>query len=101
MGPHRDDLVFLLSGRPLHRFGSRGEAKALALAFRLAEHRLLSEHFGEAPLLLLDEWSEELDEGKRQAVLAYARTLPQTILAGLWAPEGVPVCWVEGGLVLC
>ncbi|TFU16291.1 DNA replication/repair protein RecF [Thermus tengchongensis] len=101
VGPHRDDLVFLLSGRPVHRFGSRGEAKGVALALRLAEHRLLFEHHGEAPLLLLDEWSEELDEGKRQAVLAYTRTLPQAILAGLWAPEGVPVCWVEGGVVLC
>lgn len=100
VGPHRDDLVFLLSGRPVHRFASRGEAKAIALALRLAEHRLLTEHHGEAPLLLVDEWSEELDEGKREAVLAYARSLPQAALAGLWAPQGVPVCWVEGGVVL-
>ncbi|GAB5603300.1 DNA replication and repair protein RecF [Thermus sp. FJN-A] len=101
VGPHRDDLVFLLSGRPAHRFASRGEAKALALALRLAEHRLLAEHHGDAPLLLVDEWSEELDEARRQAVLAYARELPQAILAGLLAPEGVPVCWVEGGVVVC
>jgi DNA replication and repair protein RecF len=33
--------------------------------------------------------------------LAYARGLPQAILAGLSAPEGVPVCWMEGGVVLC
>jgi len=101
VGPHRDDLVFLLQGRPVHRFGSRGEAKALALALRLAEHRLFWEHHGEAPLLLVDEWSEELDAARRQAVLAYAQGLPQAALAGLLAPEGVPVCWVEGGVVLC
>lgn len=101
VGPHRDDLVFLLAGRPAHRFASRGEAKALALALRLAEHRLLTEHHGEAPLLLVDEWSEELDEARRQAVLAYARELPQAALAGLLGPEGVPVCWVEGGVVEC
>ncbi|KOX89378.1 DNA replication and repair protein RecF [Thermus aquaticus] len=101
VGPHRDDLVFLLGGRPAHRFASRGEAKALALALRLAEHRLLSEHHGEPPLLLVDEWSEELDEARRAALLAYAKSLPQAILAGLLAPEGVPVCWVQEGVVLC
>ena len=101
VGPHRDDLVILLSGRPAHRFASRGEAKALALALRLAEHRLLTEHYGEPPLLLLDEWGEELDEARQSALLAYAKSLPQAILAGLLAPEGVPVCWVQGGVVLC
>jgi DNA replication and repair protein RecF len=101
VGPHRDDLVFLLSGRPAHRFASRGEAKALALALRLAEHRLLTEHYGEPPLLLVDEWGEELDEARRSALLAYAKSLPQAILAGLLAPEGVPVCWVQEGVVLC
>lgn len=101
LGPHRDDLVFLLSGRPAHRFASRGEAKALALALRLAEHRLLAEHYGEPPLLLVDEWSEELDETRRKAVLAYAQTLPQAVLAGLLAPKGVRVCSMQGGVVLC
>ncbi len=101
VGPHRDDLLFLLAGRPAHRFASRGEAKTLALALRLAEHRLLWQHHEEPPLLLLDEWSEELDEARQKALLAYARGLPQAILAGLSAPEGVPVCWMEGGVVLC
>ncbi|WP_117237819.1 DNA replication/repair protein RecF [Thermus sediminis] len=101
LGPHRDDLVFLLEGRPAHRFASRGEARSLALALRLAEHRLLAEHHGDPPLLLVDEWSEELDEGRRRTVLAYAKGLPQVILAGLLAPEGMPVCSIEGGVVLC
>ncbi|MCS6869220.1 MAG: DNA replication and repair protein RecF [Thermus sp.] len=101
LGPHRDDLVFLLAGRPAHRFASRGEAKALAMALRLAEHRLLWEHHGEAPLLLVDEWSEELDPGRRKALLTYAQGLPQAILAGLQTPEGMPVCSMAGGVVLC
>ena len=101
VGPHRDDLVFLLEGRPAHRFASRGEAKTLALALRLAEHRLLGEHHGEPPLLLVDERGEELDEARRRAVLAYAQALPQAILAGLEAPPGVPVCSVVRGVVLC
>ena len=75
--------------------------EALALALRLAEHRLLGEHHGEPPLLLVDEWGEELDEARRRAVLAYAQALPQAILAGLEAPPGVPVCSVVRGVVLC
>lgn len=101
VGPHRDEFLLLLDGRPLHRFASRGEAKGVALALRLAEHRLLWLHHEEPPLLLLDEWGEELDAARRQALLTYAQGLPQAILAGLSAPEGVPVCWMEGGVVLC
>ncbi len=100
-GPHRDEFTVLLQGLPLHRFASRGEAKGVALALRLAEHRLLWLHHEEPPLLLVDEWGEELDEARREALLAYARGLPQIILAGLSAPEGVPVCFMEKGVVLC
>lgn len=72
----------------------------MALALRLAEHRLLAEHHGDPPILLLDEWSEELDEPRRQAVLRYAKDLPQAVLAGLQAPK-VVVCSMQMGVVLC
>ncbi len=101
VGPHRDDLRFLLEGRPAKPFASRGQAKALALALRLAEHRLLAERHGEPPLLLLDEWGEGLDMAHQKALLAYMEGLPQAILAGLKPPPGLPVCWMEGGVVLC
>ncbi|MBF0624743.1 MAG: DNA replication/repair protein RecF [Magnetococcales bacterium] len=61
IGPHRDDLLFRLDGRPLARFGSQGQQKRLVLALKLAEADLLRETLGEAPLFLLDDPAAELD----------------------------------------
>ncbi len=97
-GPHRDDLTILLSGREAARFGSRGECRSIALALRLAEHRLLWQHYEEAPLLLVDEWNSELDTRRREALLAYAQSLPQAILAGLETPGGGAVVEIEAGV---
>lgn len=98
VGPHRDDLTILLSGREAARFASRGEGRSIALALRLAEHRLLWSHYQEAPLLLIDEWHGELDGRRRGALLAYAQSLPQAILAGLEAPGSGTIIEIEAGV---
>lgn len=98
VGPHRDDLTIRLSGREAARFGSRGECRSIALALRLAEHRLLWQHYEEAPLLLVDEWNTELDARRRRALLEYAQSLPQAILAGLETPGGGAVVEIEAGV---
>jgi DNA replication and repair protein RecF len=98
VGPHRDDLNILLSGREAARFGSRGECRSIAVALRLAEHRLLWQHYDEAPLLLVDEWNNELDARRRGALLAYAQSLPQAILAGLETPGSGAVVEIEAGV---
>ncbi|MDX2004103.1 MAG: DNA replication and repair protein RecF [Meiothermus sp.] len=98
IGPHRDDLMVLLEGREAIKFGSRGECRSIALALRLAEHRLLWQHYDEAPLLLVDEWHSELDARRRGALLAYAQSLPQAILAGLETPGSGAVVEIEAGV---
>lgn len=98
VGPHRDDLIIRLSGREAARFASRGEGRSIALALRLAEHRLLWSHYEEAPLLLVDEWHSELDARRREALLAYAQSLPQAILAGLEAPSAGTIIEIEAGV---
>lgn len=98
VGPHRDDLAILLSGREAARFASRGECRSIALALRLAEHRLLWSHYEEAPLLLVDEWHSELDSRRRGALLAYAASLPQAILAGLEASGAGTIVKIEAGV---
>lgn len=62
VGPHRDDPAFLQDGRVLARFASRGQQKRFLLALKLAEADLLRERLGEAPLLLLDDPTTELDQ---------------------------------------
>ncbi len=79
-GPHRDDLRLLLGGVELARHASRGQARLVALALRLAEGRLLAQRRGEPPLLLLDDVLSELDERRRTLVLEEARAYPQVIV---------------------
>ena len=70
IGPHRDDLGMTLGGEPASAFASRGQQRTAALALRLAEARLLQERGGERPILLLDDVLSELDESRRESVLA-------------------------------
>jgi DNA replication and repair protein RecF len=79
VGPHRDELILLLDGRPARTQASQGEQRTVALALRLAAHRLAADHLGVAPLLLLDDVFSELDPSRSEALLEH---LPpgQTIL---------------------
>ncbi|HUS82274.1 MAG TPA: DNA replication/repair protein RecF [Dehalococcoidia bacterium] len=68
-GPHRDDLLFLLDGRPAAAFASRAQWRTAALALRLAEARFLLDATGDHPVLLLDDVLSEMDEARRHGVL--------------------------------
>ena len=73
-GPHRDDLAFVLDDRPLKAFGSQGQQKSFVLALKMAEMDNLYETFGEAPLLLLDDMSSELDARRNQNLMEFLTT---------------------------
>ena len=63
-GPHRDDLVFELDGREAGSFASQGQLRAMLLAWKTAELALLARTHGDAPILLLDDVSSELDPSR-------------------------------------
>lgn len=79
VGPHRDDVVFTVNGRPARTHASQGEQRTLALALRLASHRVVASSTGSPPILLLDDVFSELDASRSTALL---RNLPagQTLL---------------------
>lgn len=60
-GPHHDDVVLLKADRRARFLASQGEARALVLALKLAQVRLVTEARGAGPLLLLDDVGGELD----------------------------------------
>ncbi len=64
LGPHRDDLVFSLSGELAANYASQGQLRAVVLAWKTAEMDLLREAHGDPPILLLDDVSSELDEAR-------------------------------------
>lgn len=61
IGPHRDDLRFLINGIDATTYGSRGQQRTTVLALKLAEVALMHRETGEMPLLLLDDVISELD----------------------------------------
>ena len=80
IGPHRDDLRFLVNGIDLHHYGSRGQTRTAMLAVKLAEVDWLRKRTGEWPVLLLDEVLAELDAARRQDVLGRVLQAQQAIL---------------------
>lgn len=86
VGPHRDDVALELDRRSVQTYGSRGEARTTSLALRVAELRLLEEKHGESPILLLDDFSAELDAERRAYLLDLTGRRPQALVSGTEAP---------------
>ncbi|MEE9247669.1 MAG: DNA replication/repair protein RecF [Dehalococcoidia bacterium] len=80
VGPHRDDLQFLVDARDMGLYGSRGQQRTIAAALKLAEANFLMRKTGEDPVLLLDDILSELDALRRQQVMEVALSNQQTIL---------------------
>jgi DNA replication and repair protein RecF len=79
VGPHRDELFVELDGLPARTQSSQGQQRGLALALRLAAHRLVGLEIGSPPLLLLDDVFSELDPTRAEALL-HALPVGQTLL---------------------
>jgi DNA replication and repair protein RecF len=69
LGPHRDDLEFLVNGVNMLSYGSRGQQRTVALSAKLAELSYLRKRTGEEPILLLDDVFSELDLQRRAYLL--------------------------------
>lgn len=68
-GPHRDDLSFLLDGRPARSFASEGQKRTGAVSFKLAEIPYIQEKKSQKPLCLLDDVLSELDAERASHLL--------------------------------
>lgn len=69
IGPHRDDVLLLLSGRDARNQASQGEQRTFALALRLAVHLAARDRLGSPPLLLLDDVFSELDPDRSRRLI--------------------------------
>ncbi|HLH28722.1 MAG TPA: DNA replication/repair protein RecF [Acidimicrobiales bacterium] len=94
VGPHRDELELTVAGLPARTQTSQGEQRSLALALRLAGHRLATERLGEPPLLLLDDVFSELDDGRRRALVAALPAGQALVTSAVPAPPDVAVARV-------
>lgn len=80
VGPHRDDLHFLVDGIDMTLYGSRGQQRTAALSTKLAEVALMRQSTGEMPVLLLDDVMSELDADRRRQIITIVDQAGQALL---------------------
>jgi len=71
VGPHRDDVDLFIGGLPARTHASQGEQRTMALALRLAAHRMVADKAGSTPVLVLDDVLSELDPTRCAALLQH------------------------------
>jgi DNA replication and repair protein RecF len=69
IGPHRDDLQLLLNDHSAGQYGSEGQKRTLAIAFKMAQAEYQAGIHGAAPILLIDDIMGELDLKRRSGLL--------------------------------
>jgi DNA replication and repair protein RecF len=90
VGPHRDDVVFMLNSLPAKGYASHGESWSFALALKLASAQLLRRDSSSGdPVLILDDVFAELDQFRR-ARLATAVAGFEQVLITAAVLEDVP-----------
>jgi DNA replication and repair protein RecF len=106
IGPHRDDLRFIINKADVSDYGSRGQLRTTLLALKLAEVDWMKERTGEWPVILLDEVMAELDINRRADLLKYVGNSEQVLFTTtdtkLFTSEFVErseVWDVQGGVV--
>jgi DNA replication and repair protein RecF len=69
LGPHRDEIILTLDGKPVSQFGSEGQKRSVVTALKMAQAELLSNVNGVPPVLLIDDIMGELDVKRRSGLL--------------------------------
>lgn len=82
LGVHRDDVGFYIKNQPIKPFGSQGQQKTFVFALKFAQYQYLGLKTKRAPLLLLDDIFDKLDDErlKRIAELLTVNALGQTFI---------------------
>ena len=88
VGPHRDEILFSLDDMPARTHSSQGEQRSIALALRLAGHRLVANRTGSEPVVLLDDVFSELDAGRCAALVGLLPSTQAVVTSAGMVPEG-------------
>lgn len=69
VGPHRDDIRFMVNDIDIRKFGSQGQQRTAALSLKLSEIELVKKSIKDTPVLLLDDVLSELDSNRQNYLL--------------------------------
>ncbi len=99
VGPHRDDVRFLVNDVDMTDYGSRGQQRTAALTLKLSEVALMTEKRADPPILLLDDVMSELDEARRVYMTDLLREHPQVFLTTADLEDFDPSLLAEAHLI--
>ena len=68
-GIHKDDLVFMINGYPVKKFGSQGQQKTFVVAIKLAQFEFTRRTKGYKPILLFDDIFDKLDDNRVEQIV--------------------------------
>jgi DNA replication and repair protein RecF len=106
VGPHRDDLSIHLSEKSAKVFSSEGQKRSCISSLRFAEWEQMSEILGYPPILGIDDFGIQLDQGRRMQLKGHLSQFSQVFLTSPVQLQphfvGVPhqILTIEGGAVL-
>lgn len=84
VGPHRADLDIRFDGQPVTKVASRGQQKLLISAMHLAQAELTKRSTNKNPIILVDDFSSELDQENQQRLFTRLKgTESQLFLTGV------------------
>ena len=68
-GIHKEDLFFTIGGEPIKKFGSQGQQKSFLIALKLAQFDFIKKQAGVAPIVLLDDVFDKLDQNRVSLIM--------------------------------
>ncbi len=92
LGIHKDDVEFQLNGKSIHEVASQGQKRSFLLAIKLGLAEIIYEKTGEYPILLLDDVFSELDEFRKQQLIA---CLPKNMQIFITTTEHIDKSWFK------
>lgn len=79
IGPHKDDICFMINEIDVRKYGSQGQQRTSALSLKLSEIELVKKIIHDNPILLLDDVLSELDSNRQNYLLNSIKDI-QTII---------------------
>lgn len=79
IGPHKDDILFLINGTNARDFGSQGQQRTASLSTKLAEIKIIEEEKNTLPILLLDDVLSELDKFRQKFLMQHIKDMQVVI----------------------
>jgi DNA replication and repair protein RecF len=105
VGPHRDDVLVSVEGKPAKMFASRGQCATLTLSLRMCSILCGEKHKKDTMIFLFDDALNYLDKDRTSRVFPILKGKGQIFFATSSdrdiCIEDIPHFTVSNGLVLC